>query len=89
MCVTPISYLKSYTTLLKNARDLRSNQTDAENRIWYHLRNRRFHTLKFRRQYSIGCYIVDFICFEEKLIIELDGGQVIYNNVKAPYDHTH
>lgn len=57
------------------ARNLRKNQTPYENKLWYWLRNKRFKDLKFRRQYPIGKYIVDFCCFEKKLVIELDGGQ--------------
>jgi very-short-patch-repair endonuclease len=49
--------------------------TDAERHLWSHLRRRQLVEAKFRRQASIGRYIVDFVCFEEKLIIELDGGQ--------------
>ena len=59
----------------KLARGLRKNQTDAEKRLWSHLRNRQLSGCKFRRQHEIGNYIVDFICLEKKLIIELDGGQ--------------
>ncbi len=57
------------------ARQLRRNQTDAEKRLWMALRNRQICQLKFRRQVPIGRYIADFVCFENKLIIELDGGQ--------------
>jgi very-short-patch-repair endonuclease len=57
------------------AKRLRSNMTDAERRLWYRLRAHRFQGLKFKRQAPIGPYIVDFICFEHGLIIELDGGQ--------------
>jgi len=57
------------------AKQLRSTMTDAERRLWYRLRAHRFGGLKFKRQAPIGPYIVDFICFECKLIIELDGGQ--------------
>lgn len=57
------------------ARTLRRNQTDLERRLWYILRGRRFHAYKFRRQQPIGPYIADFVCFERKLIIELDGSQ--------------
>ncbi len=49
--------------------------TDAERWLWYELRARRFDTSMFRRQASIGPYIVDFVCFESKLVVELDGGQ--------------
>jgi very-short-patch-repair endonuclease len=61
--------------MLENAKALRSNQTDAEQRLWYHLRAHRFMDLKFKRQKPIGRYIVDFVCMERRLIIELDGGQ--------------
>jgi adenine-specific DNA-methyltransferase len=57
------------------ARHLRRTQTNAERRLWLALRNRKLGRHKFRRQQPIGPYIVDFICFEEKLIIELDGDQ--------------
>ncbi len=60
-----------------NARYLRKNLTDAERKLWLMLRNRRFYGYKFRRQYWIEKYIVDFICIEKNLIIELDGGQHI------------
>ncbi len=54
---------------------LRSNQTEAEERLWYHLRAHRFMDLKFKRQKPIGRYIVDFVCLEQRLIVEIDGGQ--------------
>ncbi len=61
--------------ILNNAKTLRSHQTEVEERLWYHLRAHRFMGLKFKRQKPIGCYIVDFVCVERRLIIELDGGQ--------------
>jgi len=61
--------------MLENAKQLRSQQTDAELRLWYHLRAHRFFGLKFKRQKPIGGYIVDFVCMEQRLIVELDGGQ--------------
>ena len=57
------------------ARALRKTQTDAENLLWHHLRDRRLLDLKFRRQRPIGKYIADFACLEVGLVIELDGGQ--------------
>lgn len=60
---------------LDHAKHLRSNQTDAEQRLWYHLRGHRFMNLKFRRQTPIGPFIVDFVCMEYKLIVEADGSQ--------------
>ena len=61
--------------LQKFATAMRSKQTDAENRMWYNLRDRRLKGFKFRRQMQIGHYIVDFVCQKKKLIIECDGGQ--------------
>jgi very-short-patch-repair endonuclease len=57
------------------ARKLRKEQTDAERRLWWQLRNRQLEGWKFRRQYPIGDYIADFVCIDAKLIVELDGGQ--------------
>jgi very-short-patch-repair endonuclease len=61
--------------MLTRAKALRSQQTDAEQRLWYHLRAHRFMGLKFKRQKPVGRYIVDFVCLEHRLIVELDGGQ--------------
>ena len=57
------------------ARVLRRDQTSVERKLWRALRNRAFHNFKFRRQQPIGPYVVDFVCFDAKLIIELDGSQ--------------
>ena len=57
------------------AKDLRKRSTDTERLLWKHLRAKQFEGLKFKRQQPVGKYIVDFICFEKKVIIELDGGQ--------------
>ncbi len=57
------------------ARVLRTNSTIQEERMWNLLKNHQFHGLKFKRQQPIGNYIVDFICKEAKIIIEIDGGQ--------------
>lgn len=54
-------------------KELRNNSTKAESRLWKVLRKRQLEGRKFRRQHSIGNYIVDFYCPEEKLIVELDG----------------
>lgn len=77
--------------ILNNAKELRENQTEQEKRLWYELRNRRFFNLKFKRQVPIGNYIVDFLCVEKMLIIELDGGQhnfdknVSYDNQRTMF----
>ena len=55
------------------ARHLRRNMTDAEKFVWGQLRSRRFAGYKFRRQSQVGPYIADFICFECRVIVELDG----------------
>ena len=57
------------------ARSLRKNQTDAERKLWRCLRARELCGFKFRRQYPIAPCIVDFICVEKRLIVEIDGGQ--------------
>ena len=57
------------------ARRLRRRSTDAERLLWHHLRSRRMADFKFRRQEPVGTYIPDFVCYESRLIIELDGGQ--------------
>jgi very-short-patch-repair endonuclease len=57
------------------ARALRKRMTDAERLLWRQLRNRELGGWKFKRQYPVGPFIVDFICPEKWLIIEVDGGQ--------------
>ncbi len=57
------------------ARKLRKNMTDTERFLWQHLRNRELGGYKFRRQRPVGPYIVDFVCLEKKLVVEVDGGQ--------------
>lgn len=61
--------------LLHHSRELRSNLTDAEKLLWWHLRMRQITGFKFRRQHPVGEYIVDLVCLEAALIIEVDGGQ--------------
>jgi very-short-patch-repair endonuclease len=61
------------------ARILRKNMTDAERVLWQSLRKRQLGGFKFRRQKPIGHYIVDFVCLEKKIIIEVDGGQHTLN----------
>ncbi len=58
---------------LKRARALRENETEAERRLWARLRNRHLNGFKFTRQTPIAPYIADFMCFEKKLIVEVDG----------------
>ena len=56
------------------AQELRQRSTDAEQALWKRLRNRQLAECKFRRQVPLGKYIVDFVCFERKVVIEVDGG---------------
>lgn len=65
--------------LLTRAKGLRHNSTAAEHRLWSCLRGHRLQGFKFKRQMPIGGYIVDFVCIQHKLIIELDGGHHILN----------
>lgn len=57
------------------ARGLRKRMTDAERQLWKALRGKRLEGLKFRRQQPIGPFIVDFVCFEKKLVVEAHGSQ--------------
>ena len=65
--------------------------TPQELKLWGILRNRKFKNLTFKRQYPIGDYIVDFICKEKWLIIEIDGGQhntpdaIEYDKIRTEY----
>jgi very-short-patch-repair endonuclease len=59
----------------KLQRRLRNNMSDAEQALWYFLRRRQIFGLKFRRQHPFGDYILDFVCLENRLVIEVDGGQ--------------
>ncbi|WP_377274726.1 endonuclease domain-containing protein [Rhizobium sp. R86522] len=57
------------------ARELRANDTEAEYRLWGDIRNRQLNGYKFSRQIPLGPYIVDFVCRERRLVVELDGSQ--------------
>jgi len=63
-------------------RFLHKNMTDAERKLWCALRDRRFSNVKFRRQVSVGRFIVDFVSFERRVIVEADGSQ----HVESDYD---
>jgi very-short-patch-repair endonuclease len=76
-------------TNTERARQLRTNSTKPENLLWNVLRNRNVAGLKFRRQFPIGPYFVDFACTETKLVVELDGesheGRVEYDARRTNY----
>ena len=59
----------------ERARQLRNAATDAERHLWRHLRGEQLGGFKFRRQYPLAGYIVDFVCIPARLVLELDGGQ--------------
>lgn len=65
------------------ARHLRNNATEAERRLWQHLRRRQLNGFKFRRQHAIARYICDFVCLEAGVVVELDGSQ---HAAQSPYD---
>lgn len=64
---------------IKFAKMLRTNQNNEEQKVWQALRASGLMNFKFRRQVPIDDFIVDFVCFEQKLIIEIDGGQHLDN----------
>ncbi|MEO0919558.1 MAG: endonuclease domain-containing protein, partial [Pseudomonadota bacterium] len=74
--------------LRKFARNMRSNPTEAEERLWGALRGRRLDRLKFRRQVPLRGFIVDFVCMEAKLIVEVDGIQHADSGYDARRDKT-
>ncbi len=61
--------------LTQFARKLRRNSSDVEQLLWSNLRNKNLQNLKFRRQQPIGNFIADFVCFEKRVVVELDGSQ--------------
>jgi very-short-patch-repair endonuclease len=67
----------------KRAQELRKNLTDAEQHLWRILKRHQIAGVKFRRQQPLGSFIVDFVCFERRLIVEVDGGQ---HAEQVPYD---
>lgn len=75
---------------LKNYRKkLRNSLTPAEATLWIHLKNKKLDGRKFRRQHSVGSFILDFYCPSEKLAIELDGqGHFTEEGIKYDQDRT-
>jgi very-short-patch-repair endonuclease len=64
------------------AKTLRKSLTDSERKLWKYLRAKQLEGLKFRRQEPIGHYVVDFVCYEKRLIIEVDGEQHVQEKYK-------
>jgi very-short-patch-repair endonuclease len=73
--------------MIRIARRLRVNQTDAETVLWNRIRNRQIDGHKFVRQEPIGNYVCDFVCRERLVVIELDGGQHNESTADAIRDH--
>lgn len=73
------------------ARILRKNMTPQERKLWNIIKNRQFYGFRFRRQFPIGNYIVDFVCRNSKIVIEIDGGQhngqeeIKYDKTRSEY----
>ena len=65
--------------LISVARRLRKNSTFTEQHLWRYLRDRQIEGYKFRRQHPFGKYVVDFVNLENKIVVELDGGQHALN----------
>ena len=78
-----MSILHNRKYLKQTRRALRSSLTPAEATLWRHLQNKKLSGRKFRRQHSVGNYILDFYCPQEKLAIELDGA---YHFTSAGYE---
>ena len=71
--------------IFENAKALRQTTTEAEEKLWQELRNKKLNGLKFRRQHPIDKWIADFYCHEKKLVLELDGS--VHNEKEiAEYD---
>ena len=70
-----MNFIYNNSLFKERRRALRANPTDAEQVVWAHIRNRQIEQCRFRRQYSVGPYILDFYCPTIRLAIELDGKQ--------------
>jgi very-short-patch-repair endonuclease len=72
-------------------RGLRKKLTEPEQRLWYRLRSRNLNGIKFRRQYSIGRYVVDFFAPDSRIVIEIDGDShyeddaIEYDKIRTNY----
>ena len=66
-------YKSNKKELIKFRKTLRNNLTPAEATLWKHIKNKQIYNIQWRRQFSIGTYILDFYCPKAKLAIELDG----------------
>ena len=67
--------IKLSDNITQIAKTLRKTSTKAERLLWRHLRAKQVEGCKFRRQQPIGNYVVDFVCFEKRIVVEVDGSQ--------------
>lgn len=85
--------MRSERLATRKAKRLRKNLTEAESKLWRHIRLRQLGGFKFRRQHPVGPYVLDFACPEKKLAIEVDGGQhsecADYDSRRSAYLETH
>src|ERR1051326_621302 len=81
--VASVAVHETRDDIRQNARSMRHEPTRPEWKLWRWLRNRRFGDYKFRRQYPIGRYVLDFYCHELKLALELDGSP---HEFRSEYD---
>ena len=72
--VSHISLLRTIDAA-RHAKELRREMTEAETKLWYYLRAHRFCGRSFRRPVPLGRYVVDFLCEDSRLVLEVDGGQ--------------
>ena len=77
-----MSQFNNLGTLKPRRRQLRRNLSPAEARLWSHLQDKQLHGRKFRRQHSIGLYILDFYCPAQRLAVELDGAAHDHENAR-------
>ena len=66
-----IGMTRSDPAAKRHARQLRGEMSEAERRLWGHLRGQQLAGLRFRRQHALGRYVLDFVCLESKLVVEL------------------
>lgn len=71
----PLRFRELSPVLVQHSRAMRKEPSEAEKKLWYRLRQKQLAGAKFRRQHPIGSCIVDFVCVEHGLIVELDGSQ--------------
>ena len=81
-----IKFLHNDKTKKTQRNSLRNNLTETEKILWSKLKGKQLLGIKFRRQYSIGAYIVDFFSFEKNIAIEIDGDSHLLNKESKNYD---